>query len=38
MAYVEKGAAAIGQAIEVDIRGKREPATIVALPFYRRTT
>jgi aminomethyltransferase len=38
MAYVDKGAAAIGQTVEVDIRGKREPATVVALPFYRRTT
>jgi aminomethyltransferase len=36
MAYIEKGAAKIGQAVEVDIRGKREPATLVSLPFYRR--
>jgi aminomethyltransferase len=34
MAYLEKGAAKIGQA--VDIRGKREAATLVSLPFYRR--
>jgi aminomethyltransferase len=37
MAYINKGAAAIGQAVEVDIRGKREAATITALPFYRRS-
>jgi aminomethyltransferase len=36
MAYVDKGTAGVGQGIEVDIRGKREPATVVALPFYRR--
>jgi aminomethyltransferase len=36
MAYIDKGAAAVGQPIEVDIRGKREPATLVSLPFYRR--
>jgi aminomethyltransferase len=37
MAYVERGAVAIGQAVDVDIRGKREPASVVALPFYRRS-
>ena len=36
MAYIDKGAAAVGQSVEVDIRGKREPATLVSLPFYRR--
>jgi aminomethyltransferase len=36
MAYVDTGSAALGQAIEVDIRGKREPATVVKLPFYHR--
>ncbi len=37
MAYVEKGSAPIGKSVEVDIRGKREAATVVKLPFYRRT-
>jgi aminomethyltransferase len=36
MAYVGKGVAAPGQALEVDIRGKREAATLTGLPFYRR--
>ena len=36
MAYVGKGVAAPGQAVEVDIRGKREAATLTGLPFYRR--
>ncbi|HJF13082.1 glycine cleavage T C-terminal barrel domain-containing protein, partial [Corynebacterium falsenii] len=41
MAYVSKsavtsGAAAKGAEVEVDIRGKRLPFTVVALPFYSR--
>jgi aminomethyltransferase len=36
MAYAESPTPTTGQAVEVDIRGKREPATIVELPFYRR--
>jgi aminomethyltransferase len=36
MAYVDTEAAKSWQRAEVDIRGKREPATIVSLPFYRR--
>jgi aminomethyltransferase len=36
MGYIESGTAKLGQAVEVDIRGKREPATIVKLPFYKR--
>ncbi len=36
MAYVDSEAANPGQAAEVDIRGTREPATLVALPFYKR--
>ena len=31
-----QGAVAIGHAVEVDIRGKREAATVVNLPFYHR--
>jgi aminomethyltransferase len=36
MAYVDSEAAKSWQPAEVDIRGKREPATIVNLPFYKR--
>ena len=36
MAYVAATHAAIGTAVEVDIRGKRESATVVPLPFYKR--
>jgi aminomethyltransferase len=36
MAYITPTAAAVGTPLEVDIRGKREPATIVRLPFYKR--
>lgn len=37
MAYVEPSIAEVGSHVEVDIRGRREPATVVALPFYRRS-
>lgn len=36
MAFVEKEFSAPGTAVEVDIRGSREPATVVKLPFYKR--
>jgi aminomethyltransferase len=36
MAYVEPALSAVGTALQVDIRGKGEPATVVPLPFYRR--
>jgi len=36
MGYVPASFAVPGTEIDVDIRGKREPARIVALPFYRR--
>ena len=36
MAYVEPAAAAVGTAVEIDIRGKPAPARVVPLPFYRR--
>ena len=38
MAYVKNDFAEIGTPLEVDIRGKREAATVVALPFYKRAT
>ncbi len=37
MAYVNKSHATPGTSIDVDIRGKREAAAVVALPFYKRT-
>jgi aminomethyltransferase len=36
MAYIEPALSAVGTEVLVDIRGKREPARVVPLPFYRR--
>jgi aminomethyltransferase len=36
MAYIDRAHSSPGSRIEVDIRGKREPATVVKLPFYSR--
>ena len=36
MAYVRPDCAAIGTELAVDVRGSAIPATVVALPFYRR--
>jgi aminomethyltransferase len=36
MAYVNRSIATPGQEVEVDIRGKKQAATIVKLPFYQR--
>jgi len=36
MAYVPVEFADVGQAIEIDVRGKRVGAQIVSLPFYKR--
>ncbi len=36
MAYVDAAHAGIGTPVEIDIRGKRESATVVPLPFYKR--
>lgn len=36
MGYVEAAHAVIGNAVQIDIRGKRIAAQIVALPFYKR--
>ena len=36
MAYVSPEAAEPGTALWVDVRGRREPAHVVPLPFYRR--
>lgn len=37
MAYVAPSSAAEGTAVFLDVRGTRIPATVTALPFYRRT-
>jgi aminomethyltransferase len=36
MGYVESRFAEPGTNVEIDIRGRREPATVVKLPFYKR--
>lgn len=36
MAFVSIDSGNLGQALEVDIRGKRDAATVVSLPFYSR--
>jgi len=36
MAFVSQAAAADGTALTIDVRGTRIPATVTALPFYRR--
>lgn len=36
MGYVPPALAAPGTALEVEVRGKRVPAEVVALPFYKR--
>ena len=36
MAYVSAEHSKIGSSVEIDIRGKREAAEVVALPFYKR--
>jgi aminomethyltransferase len=37
MAYLTPSHAALGVQVEIDIRGKREPAEVVPLPFYKRS-
>ncbi|GII98910.1 aminomethyltransferase [Sediminihabitans luteus] len=37
MAYVTPEISAEGTQVEVDVRGRREPFVVVALPFYTRT-
>jgi aminomethyltransferase len=37
MAYVQPQTAGIGESLEVEIRGRRETARVVQLPFYRRS-
>ncbi|ROQ38468.1 aminomethyltransferase [Frondihabitans sp. PhB188] len=37
MAYVDPSASAVGTTLGVDVRGTTIPATVVALPFYKRS-
>jgi len=37
-AYVPIAAAREGSKIEIEVRGKRAPATVVKMPFYRKGT
>ncbi|GAA4266996.1 glycine cleavage system aminomethyltransferase GcvT [Frondihabitans peucedani] len=37
MAYVDPALAAVGTGLGVDVRGTTIPATVVALPFYKRS-
>jgi aminomethyltransferase len=37
MAYLAPSQATAGTSVDIDIRGKREPATVVPLPFYKRS-
>lgn len=37
MAYLDPSSAAEGTAVFLDVRGTKIPATVTALPFYRRT-
>lgn len=37
MAFVERGRVAVGDSVEVDIRGKKNTFEVVELPFYRRS-
>ena len=37
MAYLSPEFSAVGTKVDVDIRGKTHAATVVALPFYRRS-
>jgi aminomethyltransferase len=36
MAYLDPQSSAAGMQVDVDVRGKREPAKVVKLPFYSR--
>jgi aminomethyltransferase len=37
LAYVPAEAAEPGREIEIDVRGRREPARVVETPFYKRS-
>lgn len=38
MAMVHPSAAALGTAVEIDVRGRRETMTVAALPLYKRAS
>ena len=38
MAYVDPSVKAVGTQLSIDVRGTRVPASVVALPFYKRET
>ncbi len=38
MAYVDPPVSAVGQMLQVDIRGRAAPAEVVDLPFYSRNS
>jgi aminomethyltransferase len=38
MAYVCRESGGLGTELQVDVRGRREPARVVPLPFYRRAS
>ena len=38
MAFVSPAASAPGTQLFIDVRGTRIPATVTALPFYRRNS
>jgi aminomethyltransferase len=38
MAYVQPQAAGLGEPLEIEIRGRREAALVVKLPFYKRAS
>lgn len=37
MAYIDAASSEVGTAVFLDVRGTKIPATVTALPFYRRT-
>ena len=37
LGYVPAALAKVGNTLTVEIRGKRQPATVVKRPFYRRS-
>jgi aminomethyltransferase len=37
LAYIDSSLAEPGTEVQVDLRGKQEPFTVVETPFYKRT-
>ena len=37
MAMIDAGRSAVGTVVEADVRGRRIPAEIVPMPFYKRS-